>query len=1088
MTARTDGGRLGLTDEQRQAVARRDGQVLLAAGAGSGKTSVLVERFVAAVREDGIAPSRILAITFTERAAGELRARVRARLTELGARDAARDVELTFICTFHAFCAALLRARALLAGLDPAFEILDEGLSGRLRDRAFTAALGEFLDGGAERVDIAAAYGPDGLAQMIGATYAQLRSAGERAPRLPQPGDVSEPELDAARVATQLGVLLALFGEHYEELKRDRGAVDFDDLELAARDLLREHEDVRTHWSERFDLLMVDEFQDTNRRQLAILSALSRENLFTVGDELQAIYSFRHADVDLFRARRAELAPRGASLRLTGNFRARPALLDAINAAFATRFDEGAGPLEAARSDARRESSARVELLLTARLGWEQDEPLAREVAAGLPACPLWRQAEARALARRVGELVEGGAVRAGDVAVLLRAVSDMEVYEGALAQQGLSTLATVGSFWERQQVADLLAYLRALANPLEEPALLGVLASPLVGISLEGLARLTGAARAGGRGVWQALCDADDESLAALGAREGELLGDFRARFARERAGASRRPIAKLIERVLDQSAYREQVLELAAGRQRLANINKLLRLAGRFEETEGRDLRGFLDYVDRREASSDRAEPDAPVDDVDPDAVRLMSVHAAKGLEFPVVCVADLGRKPNLRVPDLIVDGDLVGLRLARLREGTREPALQYELLCERSRCAQAEEEDRILYVAMTRARERLLLSGAVDLTSWPDPRRGAAPIAWLVPALSAELPQRLQAGPPAVFEQALDGASGQLRVQLHAPPPQATLPGLEPERTQRAGAAGPRPARAAPAREHRSDPTDVRGASTPRQPPEALSYTALSQLQRCGYRYYLERVLGMPERRDAAHPAAGVALSARARGILAHRLLESVDFRRPRATSDQDVARAARELSLRAGAPEREEIAALVSALSGAGPDGKTGARSPGARVAAAVSVHREHPFAFSLGPDQPLLSGVIDLLAYEAGGGALVLDYKSDHVSEGDDVEALVARDYAVQRLLYALVVLRAGASRVEIVHWYLHRPRDWVSASYDLAQRPELEELLRACIAAAWRFELSAHPRRALCESCPGRGTLCSYEEAVTLAP
>ena len=527
MTAQTDDRRPDLTDEQRRAVARRSGQLLLAAGAGSGKTTVLVERFVAAVREDRIAPSRILAITFTERAAGELRARVRARLTELGAREAARDVELAFICTFHAFCATLLRARALLAGLDPAFEILDDGLAARLRDRAFAAALGEFLDGGAARVDIAAAYGPDGLAQMIGATYAQLRSAGERAPRLPRPRDVGEPELDAARTAAQLGALLALFGERYQELKRDRGAVDFDDLELAARDLLRDHEDVRTHWSERFDLLMVDEFQDTNRRQLAILSALARENLFTVGDELQAIYSFRHADVELFRARRAELARRGASLRLTGNFRSRPALLDAINTAFAARFGEHSAPLAPARDETRGESSPRVELLLTRRWAGSEDEPLAREVAAELPPCPL-APGRSSALARGWASswMAER---RAGDVAVLLRAVATWRCTRGA-AQQGLSTLATVGGFWERQQVGDLLAYLRALANPLDEPALLGVLASPLVGVPSGGARAACGhAAKRANAACGRRCAMRDDESLGALGAREAQLLGDFR-------------------------------------------------------------------------------------------------------------------------------------------------------------------------------------------------------------------------------------------------------------------------------------------------------------------------------------------------------------------------------------------------------------------------------------------------------------------------------------------------------------------------------------------------------------------------------
>src|ERR1700735_4049285 len=125
------------TDEQEQAIARRRGSLLLAAGAGSGKTSVLVERFVRAVREDGVAPGRILAITFTERAAGELRERVRARLLALGEREAARDTEAAFVGTFHGFCARLLRAPARTAGLEPEFAILDEGLAGRLRGEAF---------------------------------------------------------------------------------------------------------------------------------------------------------------------------------------------------------------------------------------------------------------------------------------------------------------------------------------------------------------------------------------------------------------------------------------------------------------------------------------------------------------------------------------------------------------------------------------------------------------------------------------------------------------------------------------------------------------------------------------------------------------------------------------------------------------------------------------------------------------------------------------------------------------------------------------------------------------------------------------
>src|ERR1700733_5682113 len=225
-----------LTDEQDHAVARRSEPILLSAAAGSGKTSVLVERFVAAVREDGIAPGKILAITFTERAAGELRARVRARLLALGDREAARDTEAAFVGTFHGFCARLLRTHPLAAGLDPDFAIIDEGLAGRLRELAFRAALRKFLAG--ERpaeVDMLAAYGVDRVRTMVEQIYGELRSQGQRQPTLPVP----RAQEDAVATCALLDELLTGYGAAYEELKRGRGAVDFDDLELLARQLLR---------------------------------------------------------------------------------------------------------------------------------------------------------------------------------------------------------------------------------------------------------------------------------------------------------------------------------------------------------------------------------------------------------------------------------------------------------------------------------------------------------------------------------------------------------------------------------------------------------------------------------------------------------------------------------------------------------------------------------------------------------------------------------------------------------------------------------------------------------------------------------
>jgi ATP-dependent helicase/nuclease subunit A len=1108
-----------LTSEQEQAVARRHEPLLLAAGAGSGKTSVLVERFVRAVREDGVAPGRILAITFTERAAGELRERVRERLGELGKREAARDTEAAFVSTFHGFCARLLRVHPLMAGLDPEFAILDEGLAGRLREQAFRAALRDLLDGRpeagdrGEAVDLLAAYGADRVRGMVEGAYAELRSRGRRQPRLP----TVAPAADGAAECALLGELLEGFGRSYEALKRGRGAVDFDDLELCARELLEGHESVRAAWSERFELLMVDEFQDTNHRQLAILTALERGNLFTVGDELQSIYGFRHADVNLFRARRTELAERGGSLELARNFRSPAPLLDVVNAVFKERFGAGYTPLIAAdlngsanvdahRNGGHEGSEPLVELLLTSRRGWdEQEAPANTSLAGRLPAALRWRQAEARMLAQRVAELVNGGEAQAGEVVVLLRSVGDLEVYERALQEHGLRTLAAVGGFWGHQQVGDLLAYLRVLANPLDEPALYATLASPLVSCSSDALALIARAAQARGRGqVWETVKDGGQELDPRLPAGDRDALVAFRDRLQAERETASRRTISQLIERAIDASGYREHVLGLEWGERRLANVHKLLRLARRFEASEGRDLRGFLDYVAHLKDAAKGAEPDAQVAGVEPDAVRLMSIHAAKGLEFPIVCVADLGRAPNMSVPDLLVDGDRVGLRLARLDGAEATPSLDFERLCEERKRAQAEEEERILYVAMTRARKRLLLSGAVDFERWPEPREGAPTISWLGPALAADLPAivlaDLRSGQWPVRDLAVGSSSGtRVRFRLNAPesaravPDPAALrrrPGRCDKDAGALGAAGAAAELFSPSAPGAppTDPGSADRASSDPAPHEeigTLSYTTLTELERCGYRYYLERILGLGENRSAARGRSSPeGLEARARGTLVHRLLESVDFKRPTAPSPGDVARVARELGLRLGRSEREEITALVAAPA----TGVASGSAPATRVAAAKSVRREHPFAFSLGPNEPLVTGVIDLLAREADGGWIVLDYKSDRVGSEADLDTLVERDYGVQRLLYALAVLRGGAPKVEIVHWFLERPDDWVGARYTAGDQTELEERLAGRIqrARTHAFIVSKHPHRGLCETCPARAGLCSWSDAETL--
>jgi ATP-dependent helicase/nuclease subunit A len=1147
-----------LTEEQELAVARRHGPLALSAGAGSGKTSVLVERFVRAVREDDVAPGQILAITFTERAAAELRERIRARLLELGERDAARSAEAAFVSTIHGFCARLLRAHPLSAGIAPGFAVIEEGQADRMRRLAFGEALAGFLEGEpAEAVDLVAAYSATSLQEIVLSAYSALRSQGESRPRLPLPAGNGRAE----RAASLIDDLMRRYDAAYLRRKRERSALDFDDLELCARDLLREHPTVLEAWRERFGMLMVDELQDVNPRQLELLELLDRDNLFTVGDELQSIYGFRHADVRLFAERFERLERDGAALRLTCNFRSRPAILEAVDRVFAERMGDAYTPLVAAREPAapREPSTASapsggqlesrppgsrppgsrqtvvqeepvVELLLTDRRGWEaQDEELA-----GLPAATPWRVAEARLIAARVAELVEGGGTRAGEVAILLRAATDMPLYEAALRERGLPAQAATGSFWGHRQVSDLLAYLRTLANPLDELALYSTLACPLVGLTSDGLLLLGTLAKERGCSTWEAIDRHSGEVRLALPEQEGERVCAFGRWLSTERRSVALRPLSELLRRALAAGDYDLRLLSLRQGERRMANVNKLIAMARRFEAQEGRDLRAFLDHVAHMSEAFASREADAAVGDGRLEAVQLMSIHAAKGLEFPVVCVADLGRAPRLAVPDLIVErdrrdeqkvgggrGGRLGLRLRTLGEEPDPlPALDYAELRAELEEAQQAEEDRVLYVAMTRARERLLLSGAADLANWPAPdRQGGAPIAWLAPALVGNLHEpaagetgsfarqvspslsvrcslnRLSAAVP----DRLGGEGAQHEERSAAAPDRVVGEGAQheerfgeaPDRVVGVGARrGPERTQQRPERTHPPEELDggwptVRRLRTPEPATTLLgdsdatiSYSALAELERCGYRYYLERVLRMPER----HVPAGTAdhnARARIRGTVVHALLERIDFSRPLAPSSSEVGRVARGLGTRLAGPERVAISELLEQALHS---------ELAQRVARRRELRREHPFSISLGSSEPLLVGVVDLLVREPDGSLLIVDYKSDRVYPEEDLEQVVQLEYGLQRLVYALAALHSGAPRVQIAHWFLERPHEPVLADFDADEREATsEQLLERLRGLRERGYATAEvPHRGICLTCPGRAKLCSWGEEHTM--
>ena len=559
---------------------------------------------------------------------------------------------------------------------------------------------------------------------------------------------------------------------------------------------------------------------------------------------------------------------------------------------------------------------------------------------------------------------------------------------------------------------------------------------------------------------------------LGALPADQAARLVAF-ARFAAgERLRAERLPVEVLLERAIAATGYDLAILARSGGDRRLANLRKLMRLARDYERAEGRDLRGFLAYAVGQDLAEAR-EGEAALESEGLDAVRLMTIHRAKGLEFPVVCVADLGRPGVTARERLLIGPDgTAGLRLATLAGGDPVAALGYDRIAEQLAAAEAAEERRLLYVAATRAQERLILSGGVDTAKWPAPRPGGPPIAWLAPALLGD-PAAALGERPAVVACGGGAVSARL-VTAGSLPAEAAAP-VARERSAGPGTALP------------AEPKVIPSAGRPQPAQRRLSYSSLQDYARCSYRFYLSRVLGLPRvpapPPDEDQPAdAPEQLEGRIRGSLVHQLLEELDFGRP-APPGADAVRAlaaSHELALE---PEQvDDIRAQVAAF----------ASSPlCARLAGAGGVRREAGFAFELSPGGggPLVSGFVDVLARERDGTFLIVDYKTDRLGE-EEPAALVERAYTTQRMVYALAALHAGAPRVEVAYSLLERPGEPVAATFEPSDAPALADALLGLAAGvlAERWPVADRPHRELCGDCPGRHALCSWPEAMTLRP
>jgi superfamily I DNA/RNA helicase len=620
-----------LNAPQREAVEHGDGPLLVLAGAGSGKTRVITHRIVRLV-ERGVPARAVVALTFTNKAAGEMRERV-ARM--LGKKGGPTAKALT-VCTFHSFgLAVLTREREALGGT---FTIFDQGDQTSLVKQLLRQA-------GADR-----SYD----AQAVLARLSNAKNAFQEAHEMPErDGDAYD------EVAREIY-------PRYQAALRQYRAYDFDDLVCEVARLWRDNEAVRARWQEKFLHVLVDEYQDTNRAQLAMLTALCgrRRNVCAVGDDDQAIYGWRGADVRNILDFESHF-PGARVVKLEQNYRSRTPILDVANAVIAKRTD-----------------AKWRKVLFTEQGGGDK-------VSLGAAPTP---EVEATWVGREVRRLVREEGRRARDVAVLYRSNGQSRLVEEALREQGVPHRVVGGQqFFERKEVKDVLAYLKLALNQHDEIALRRVVNYPPRGIGETSLERLALAAAQRAWPLWQAVDRAEVLDDLPPPARDGcRALSDLVAWARQQLFGAKVLPSAvarALVERVGLRAEVESSAGSIDAAAKRWGNVEGLLQTLARREQRDGRGTDGLAAFLQTLTMDIEPEGEDAG------DQVTLSTLHGSKGLEFDVVFLigCEEGYLPHART-------------LETRATDTNEPG-----------AADIEEERRLFYVGVTRARQRLVLTRA-------------------------------------------------------------------------------------------------------------------------------------------------------------------------------------------------------------------------------------------------------------------------------------------------------------------------------------------------------------------------------------
>lgn len=604
----------GLNPQQAEAVINTEGPMLIMAGAGSGKTKVLTCR-VANLLQKGVRPYRILAITFTNKAAAEMRERVNNM-----SGPAAKDV---WLFTFHAFCARFLRMEIdKLPGYGGNFAIYDTADSQNLIKQILKEMN---LDD--------KRFQPSGILSRISNAKNALQDAAAFAR---QAGDFYEQKV-------------ADIYRRYEQKLQLNNALDFDDLLMLSIKLLQENKEVREKYQDRFDYLLVDEYQDTNHAQYLLTKFLAAKhrNICVVGDADQSIYGWRGADIQNILDFEKDY-PDAKVIKLEQNYRSTQIILDAANAVIEN--NTGRKP-----KNLWTENKSGADIIYFQAVD-ERDE--------------------ARFVIEQLQNLQRTENKKLGDMAILYRTNTQSRIFEEMLIKSGISYNMVGGlKFYERKEIKDIIAYLRVIFNPADSLSLLRIINVPKRGIGDASLAKIQAYAAANNVSLFEAVSNA--AAIDGLSSRFVSKLDDLAGIIFELMNLANEAPVEDLIDRVLRDTGYLEELENerTPQAQSRIDNLHELISVAQEFAASEEENnLENFLAHV-------------ALVSDIDDtelgeDAITLMTLHSSKGLEFPVVFLVGMeeGLFPHART----------------LMDET-----------------EIEEERRLCYVGITRAKEKLFLS---------------------------------------------------------------------------------------------------------------------------------------------------------------------------------------------------------------------------------------------------------------------------------------------------------------------------------------------------------------------------------------